>query len=229
MPQKKAKLGFCVVVGLLLAAAFPTVAMANHEDYPTEGFGGVQPHVAQAGHEIQDTFGVPYVGGYRAGDPQDHGKGLALDFMVYDDAALGDAVSNHILANWEHYNVKYIIWQQRINFGSGWQPMEDRGSPTQNHFDHVHVSFNPQSSTAIDPPVEDPPAMEEPSRGGPSPVEEEPVTEDDVAQPQSATQPAGTSQRGSVVQSGVAGQPGSVVQVGDILRDVNGKIPFPIF
>ena len=24
---------------------------------------------------------------------------------------------------------------------SGWDPMEDRGSITQNHYDHVHVSF----------------------------------------------------------------------------------------
>lgn len=183
MPQKKAKLGFCLLVGLLLAVALPSVAIANHEDYPAEGFGGVQPHVAQAGHEIQDIFGVPYVGGYRAGDPQDHGKGLALDFMVYDDAVLGDRVSNHILANWGHYNVSYIIWKQRINFGSGWQPMEDRGSPTQNHFDHVHVSFNPESSNAVAPPVEEAPEREDPSVGGPPVVEEEPVTRDDIEEP----------------------------------------------
>jgi hypothetical protein len=34
-----------------------------------------------------------------------------------------------------------VIWQQRINFGSGWQLMEDRGGVTANHYDHVHVSF----------------------------------------------------------------------------------------
>jgi hypothetical protein len=107
--------------------------------------------------------------------------------MVYDDAALGDRVSNHILANWEHYNVKYIIWQQRINFGSGWQPMEDRGSPTQNHFDHVHVSFNPESSNAVAPPVKEAPEREDPSVGGPSVVEEEPVTRDDIEEPTSNT------------------------------------------
>lgn len=179
--SQKAKLGICLLAGLLLAVAAPSMAMANHEDYPAEGFGGVQPHVAQAGHEIQDIFGVPYVGGYRAGDPQDHGKGLALDFMVYEDAALGDGISNHILANWEHYNVSYIIWKQRINFGSGWQPMEDRGSITQNHFDHVHVSFNPQSSAAVDTPAEEAPEREDPSVGGPSVVDENPVTQDDMA------------------------------------------------
>ena len=34
-----------------------------------------------------------------------------------------------------------MIWRQRINFGSGWQLMEDRGGVTANHYDHVHVSF----------------------------------------------------------------------------------------
>ncbi len=35
----------------------------------------------------------------------------------------------------------YVIWRQRYNDGSGWDPMEDRGSITANHYDHVHVSF----------------------------------------------------------------------------------------
>lgn len=238
--SQKAKLGICLLAGLLLAVAAPSMAMANHEDYPAEGFGGVQPHVAQAGHEIQDIFGVPYVGGYRAGDPQDHGKGLALDFMVYEDAALGDAVSNHLLANWEHYNLKYIIWQQRINFGSGWQPMEDRGSPTQNHYDHVHASFNPQSPTAVDQSSvenDDPPEMEDPSRGGQTPVNEEPVTQDDVEptqspEPSTAAQapveqepateepavedpaPVEAAQPQSAPQPAVTGQPGGAGQAG---------------
>ena len=34
-----------------------------------------------------------------------------------------------------------MIWEQRINHGSGWKAMEDRGGVTANHFDHVHVSF----------------------------------------------------------------------------------------
>lgn len=36
----------------------------------------------------------------------------------------------------------YVIFRQRYNDGSGWDPMEDRGSITQNHYDHVHVSFD---------------------------------------------------------------------------------------
>jgi len=47
-------------------------------------------------------------------------------------------------------NLKYVIWGQRIWNPSedsvatwtSWRAMEDRGDVTQNHWDHVHVSFN---------------------------------------------------------------------------------------
>ena len=48
-----------------------------------------------------------------------------------------------VQANSKALNVKYVIWRQRIDTGSGFRPMADRGSPTANHFDHVHVSFEP--------------------------------------------------------------------------------------
>ncbi len=106
------------------------------------GFDGVQPHVAQAGHFIQSKFGVKNVGG-RAGrpGPSDHPAGLALDFMTYKDSAKGAAISRYMVDNARHMLVKYVIWQQRINKGSGWKGMPDRGNPTANHMDHPHVSF----------------------------------------------------------------------------------------
>lgn len=58
-----------------------------------------------------------------------------------DDNALGDAVAEYALAHQQEHGIWYVIWRQRINDGSGWEPMEDRGSITQNHYDHVHVSF----------------------------------------------------------------------------------------
>jgi hypothetical protein len=62
-----------------------------------------------------------------------------------DNYALGNAVANYALNNWGTYRILYVIWKQRINHndGRGWLLMEDRGSITQNHYDHVHVSFNP--------------------------------------------------------------------------------------
>ena len=76
---------------------------------------------------------------------------LALDFPTGEDYgklptdghAFGDALAEFGVANREKYRIEYVIYRQRINFGQGWEPMEDRGSITQNHFDHVHVSFDP--------------------------------------------------------------------------------------
>ncbi|WP_425295888.1 hypothetical protein [Nocardia abscessus] len=42
----------------------------------------------------------------------------------------------------------YVIWRQRYNDGNGWSYLEDRGSPTANHYDHVHVSF--EKSAVVD-------------------------------------------------------------------------------
>lgn len=73
----------------------------------------------------------------------------ALDILVSDvygsvptDAnALGDLVAQYALAHQPDNGIWYVIWRQRYNDGAGWDPMEDRGSITQNHFDHVHISF----------------------------------------------------------------------------------------
>jgi hypothetical protein len=59
-----------------------------------------------------------------------------------DDNALGDAHAEFALSHMAEFGIWYVIWRQRYNDGSGWDPMEDRGSITQNHYDHVHVSFN---------------------------------------------------------------------------------------
>ena len=69
----------------------------------------------------------------------DHAKGLALDLMVR--GAKGDRIAKCALANKEELGVEYVIWQQRINYGDGWERMENRGSITENHYDHVHISF----------------------------------------------------------------------------------------
>jgi hypothetical protein len=58
-----------------------------------------------------------------------------------DDNALGDALAAYALAHMDEFGVMYVIFRQRYNDGTGWDPMEDRGSITQNHYDHVHVSF----------------------------------------------------------------------------------------
>ena len=108
-------------------------------------YGGVAPHVAAAGAEIERIFGrLPGgIGGVGArANASDHPSGHALDFMVLSNRGLGDRIAGHLAANWGRLAVKYQIWLQRIASRPGdWRPMANRGSPTANHMDHVHASF----------------------------------------------------------------------------------------
>ncbi|WP_347056991.1 hypothetical protein ABC795_09815 [Blastococcus sp. HT6-30] len=85
------------------------------------------------------------IGGTRASaaDPGGHPSGLALDYMVMSNAALGDAIVAYHRAHWAELGVDYIIWQQRMlsSANGSWQPMGNRGSPTANHMDHPHVNY----------------------------------------------------------------------------------------
>lgn len=92
---------------------------------------------------VRSAFGITNIGGARWGDWGDHGTGHAADIMV-PDLGTGDAIAAYVMANASTLGVKYIIWKQAIWFpgSSGWRGMEDRGSITQNHYDHVHVSVN---------------------------------------------------------------------------------------
>lgn len=107
--------------------------------------GPVTPQLSALVAEVAPKFGVTSVGGYRASDPYpDHPSGHAADFMVGSDKAKGDAIAEYLIANAARLNVKYLIWYQRSwNPSRGtWAGMEDRGSATQNHRDHVHVTVN---------------------------------------------------------------------------------------
>ena len=104
--------------------------------------GAVKPWVAKAAGLIGPKFGVKTILGVGArGNVSDHPKGLALDFMC--SKSTGDSLSAFAVANHKALNITYVIWRQRIWSINhpGWRAMEDRGSPTANHMDHVHVSF----------------------------------------------------------------------------------------
>lgn len=101
---------------------------------------------------ISKRFGVSEIGGYRPSDPipdSDHPKGKAVDVMLTPmgtaSTSKGDAIAAWLQRNAGPLHVKYVIWQQRIwsveRSSEGWRPMENRGSATANHRDHVHVSL----------------------------------------------------------------------------------------
>lgn len=111
---------------------------------------GLQPQTAAFKEEIANLFGITSFSGYRPGDSGDHGKGLAIDFMVPVSSALGDRIAEYAVQNMASRGINYIIWKQRFyapydsKYGPAytWNPMPDRGSVTENHYDHVHVSMN---------------------------------------------------------------------------------------
>ncbi|MEU7003824.1 hypothetical protein [Nonomuraea sp. NPDC046570] len=118
---------------------------------PTGG-AGLTPRMISVRDEVLRNFPMPYnYGCLRPGDPGEHGKGRACDFMMSSggrmasgaDADRGDALAQWLIDNGNRLGVMYIIWKQRyydIRTGGGWDPMSDRGGTTANHWDHVHVS-----------------------------------------------------------------------------------------
>jgi endonuclease/exonuclease/phosphatase (EEP) superfamily protein YafD len=117
--------------------------------------GPVKPQLTQLVNILGPMFDIKTVGGYResATDPNGHPAGLAADFMVPLNAAgraQGDRLAAYAKANAQKLGIDYIIWYQRIwsvaRAGEGWRPMEDRGSATENHLDHVHINVKPGAS-----------------------------------------------------------------------------------
>ena len=80
-----------------------------------------------------------------------HGSGRALDCMISDSSA-GWAAAKWVRANARKLGVSEVIYRQQIwtvqRSSDGWRSMSDRGSPTANHMDHVHVSVYGSSGTA---------------------------------------------------------------------------------
>lgn len=120
----------------------------NHAYNPMNA--GLQPKTAAFKEEVASAYGITSFSGYRPGDPGDHGKGLAIDFMVPESSTLGDQVAQYAIDHMAERGISYVIWKQRFYapfasiYGPAytWNPMPDRGSVTENHYDHVHVSFS---------------------------------------------------------------------------------------
>ena len=115
---------------------------------PLPGYaeGGLVAGTAQLRKLISDRFGISDIGGYRPGGDgfNEHSTGRALDVMVGTNSSAGDAVKNFALANSDAIDLKWVIWKQHLYYpGGGGYDMEDRGGPTANHMDHVHIFSGP--------------------------------------------------------------------------------------
>ncbi|MQA85627.1 MAG: hypothetical protein GEV03_13610 [Streptosporangiales bacterium] len=112
----------------------------------------ITPRMEQVRALVAEMYGAPYgIGCYRPGGSGEHPLGRACDFMLSSGGAMPSGYQQERgwdIANWAKDNadrlgIMYIIYRQQIwdiRSGGGWEAMEDRGSVTANHYDHVHVS-----------------------------------------------------------------------------------------
>ena len=147
-----------IVQGLAGVTSTPA---SKTQEVSRYSLGPVQPQTAAVANTLGAQFGITTVGGWRdpateVYDPQGHPAGLALDFMtndIPDGTTVGDRLADHITTHATDLGVSYVIWRQRIwspdRAAEGWRPMADRGSPTQNHMDHVHLSLTGHGSMTL--------------------------------------------------------------------------------
>lgn len=120
----------------------------------------------KAGHDVWFIWGM--------GTSAEHKTGLALDLMVRNEAG-GDFVRNYIWTHRKRLRLVHVIWEQHIT-STVVEPgvrrkMADRGNPTANHYDHVHVwlftgAYQAPSAPAPKPPASTTPVLKEGSTGG---------------------------------------------------------------
>ncbi|OCH80311.1 hypothetical protein A9310_22040 [Gordonia sp. UCD-TK1] len=119
---------------------------------PLGGEGGLKPIAVLMRRIIFRLWKqIKDIGGYRQDAYPEHPSGRALDVMV-PDLKTGDEVNAWTHANAKKFPIEHTIWKQRWRpqGNINGTPMEDRGSPTQNHMDHVHSWYKEQ---AVNPDV----------------------------------------------------------------------------
>lgn len=103
------------------------------------------------GRAVCALFGdrLEVIGGWRAYDPYpDHPSGRAIDIMIPnywtpEGTALADEIWFWIHDHAAEYGLNSMIHRKTYWQTDGyWYEMEDRGSDTQNHMDHIHALVN---------------------------------------------------------------------------------------
>lgn len=113
---------------------------------------GLTENSISAKRAIESRFpAIQSIGGYRPTDVtpfgtfNEHSSGEAIDVMIPNwstpaGKAYGDQIAQWALANADALGTEWVIWQQKTFYPDGRVvPMGNRGNPTQNHYDHVHL------------------------------------------------------------------------------------------
>lgn len=134
-----------------IASIYLSATKPKPLDLGTDSLNKLEPYGKAAVLELREKFPqIKTIHGWRSSSAysSDHPSGRAIDIMIPSyktNKALGDAIADYVITHGTRLHVTYVIWRQRnyrITRGY-WVKMEDRGSDTQNHMDHVHVSFDP--------------------------------------------------------------------------------------
>lgn len=136
---------------------------------PTDSAGerGLKPDTLLVLRCVKQTFPrIKTFYGVRTDPDSDHSSGRAVDIMISsafpnyhaaDAVGYGNGMAGWIVANHDQLGVQYIIWRQRIwnveRASEGWRPMSDRGNPTANHYDHLHVSTYGDAAKPVEPEI----------------------------------------------------------------------------
>ena len=117
------------------------------------GIGDWQASVKRVAQLLAQTFNVPVPWSGAASRPQqgkygytsDHPRGMAFDVMfkkLHDP--LGYEINDWLHRNAEALALKYTVWDGHsypLRLGGKPGKKLNRGDPTNNHYDHVHASF----------------------------------------------------------------------------------------
>lgn len=101
----------------------------------------VSPNIRAIHQSVCANFPEITTYGTLRGDGE-HAQGIAMDIMIAGDRAW--QVAEFLREYSAEFGVNYVIHARRIwsveRSSEGWRAMEDRGSVTANHYDHVHVT-----------------------------------------------------------------------------------------
>lgn len=124
----------------------------------------LKPYARAVAEYLGGKFKLAVIGGWRPPDGfEEHSSGRSLDLMVDDKGKSqadmkkrGEPIFEYLKANAASLDMYHIIWQQtQYSFKDGklsrTSKMSDRGSLTQNHYDHLHVWFNESTNSKSAP------------------------------------------------------------------------------
>ncbi len=119
------------------AAAPASATCSNGTSVPS----GVSPNIVKVHAAVCAAFPeITTYGTFRSDG--EHGQGLAVDIMV--SGSRGQQVADFVRARYSELGVSYVMYSRQIwsvqRGSEGWRSVADRGSPTANHEDHVHVT-----------------------------------------------------------------------------------------